>query len=75
MAMILFFFSNYKSPKSIEFKSHKQISALIYWDSIDIQIRMKANICKTDPNFNNKFILVRDHKKECINFIKSIRIY
>ena len=60
------FFSNYKSPKSIEFKSHKQISALIYWDSIDIQIRMKANICKTDPNFNNIYFSKRSVKKNAL---------
>ena len=33
------FFSNYKSPKSIEFDSHKQITALIYWCNTNTQIR------------------------------------
>ena len=42
--MSLFFF-NYSSPKSKDFfESHNQITALIYWNSINVQIRMKAKI-------------------------------
>ena len=33
------FFSNYTSPKAIAFKEHNQISALIFWSSINIQIK------------------------------------
>ena len=40
------FFSNYDSPKSQEFKSHHQITCLIYWNSINTQIRIKAVIKK-----------------------------
>ena len=40
------FFSNYKSPKANSFKTHDQIAALIYWSSINVQIRMKAKIIK-----------------------------
>ena len=40
------FFSNYNSPKSKQFESHDQISAVIYWNSINVQIRMKAKIQK-----------------------------
>ena len=29
------FFSNYNSPKSNQFKTHQQISALFFWSSID----------------------------------------
>ena len=29
------FFSNYLSPKSKEFNNHNQITALIYWNSIN----------------------------------------
>ena len=29
------FFSNYESPKSFEFESHNQISAVIYWSKIN----------------------------------------
>ena len=34
------FFTNYDSPKSKEFKSHGQISALIYWNSINVQLKL-----------------------------------
>ena len=40
------FFSNYNSPKSVAFKGHDQISALIYWGSINVQIRIKATKTK-----------------------------
>ena len=32
------FFSNYQSPKAKQFESHDQISALIYWSKINVQI-------------------------------------
>ena len=41
------FFSNYDSPKASSFNSHNQIAALLYWPSINVQIRMKAKIKKT----------------------------
>jgi len=41
------FFSNYESPKAAAFNSHNQIAALIYWSSINVQIRIKAKIKKT----------------------------
>ena len=34
------FFSNYNSPKSIAFNAHNQVSAVIYWKSINLQIRI-----------------------------------
>ena len=40
------FFSNYQSPKAYQFKRNQKISVLIYWNSVDIQIRMKADIKK-----------------------------
>ena len=40
------FFSNYESPKASSFNSHNQIAALVYWPSINVQIRMKAKIKK-----------------------------
>ena len=45
------FFSNYNSPKAQQFKSHNQVSVLIFWPSINTQIRMKASISKTSINF------------------------
>ena len=60
------FFSNYKSPKSEDFLSHKQITGLIYWHNIDTQIRMKAHIQKTDKNFNMDYFAKRDKRKNAL---------
>ena len=60
------FFSNYNSPKSQDFYSHKQITALIYWNSINVQIRMKALIKKTSKDFNKKYFFQRDIKKNAL---------
>lgn len=60
------FFSNYNSPKSKEFKSHSQITATIFWNSIDIQIRMKAIIKKTPKKFNNHYFQSRDQSKNAL---------
>lgn len=53
------FFSNYLSPKAKSFESHDQITALFYWNTINIQTRIKANIYKSsqlisDMHFNNR---------------------
>ena len=57
------FFSNYESPKASAFNSHNQIAALIYWPSINVQIRMKAKIKKTSNEFNQKYFFDRSKKK------------
>ena len=56
------FFSNYKSPKASAFNSHNQIAALLYWPSINVQIRMKAKIRKLLMN-SIKNIFMTDQKK------------
>jgi pyridoxamine 5'-phosphate oxidase len=60
------FFSNYDSPKSIDFCSHNQIAALIYWPSINFQIRMKAEIKKTSYEFNQKYFFDRSKEKNAL---------
>tara|TARA_B100001093_G_scaffold496848_1_gene543042 strand:- start:2709 stop:3305 length:597 start_codon:yes stop_codon:yes gene_type:complete len=60
------FFSNYNSPKSQEFISHNQITALIFWSSIDFQIRIKANIKKTSQEFNTSYFASRDNHKNAL---------
>ena len=49
------FFSNYNSPKAQDFSNHNQITALIYWQHINLQLRMKATIKKPSNDFNNKY--------------------
>jgi pyridoxamine 5'-phosphate oxidase len=60
------FFSNYNSPKAISFNSHNQIAALIYWSSINVQIRMKAKIKKTSDEFNQKYFFDREKEKNAL---------
>ena len=60
------FFSNYDSPKASAFNSHNQVAALIYWSSINVQIRMKAKIKKTSKEFNQKYFSNRSEKKNAL---------
>jgi len=60
------FFSNYNSPKSVAFESHNQISALIYWSNVNVQIRMKAQIEKTSYKYNQKYFFEREEKKNAL---------
>ena len=60
------FFSNYDSPKSEDFKSHNQITAVLHWSSINVQIRMKAKINQTSREFNMKYFSDRDKKKNAL---------
>jgi len=60
------FFSNYNSPKASSFNSHNQIAALIYWRSINVQIRMRAKIKKTSTKFNQKYFSNRLEEKNAL---------
>ena len=60
------FFSNYDSPKAASFKSHNQIAALLYWPSINVQIRMKAKIKMKSYEFNQKYFLNRSKDKNAL---------
>ena len=73
------FFSNYDSPKAAAFNSHNQIAASIYWSSINVQIRMKAQIKKTSKEFNQKYFFDRLGEKNALaissNQSKQIESY
>lgn len=60
------FFSNYDSPKASAFNSHNQIAALVYWSSINAQIRIKAKIKKTSNEYNQKYFFDRSEKKNAL---------
>ena len=60
------FFSNYNSPKSIAFNSHNQIAAILYWSSINVQIRMRAKIKKTSFRYNQKYFVNRAEEKNAL---------
>jgi pyridoxamine 5'-phosphate oxidase len=65
------FFTNYNSPKSKQFKSHKQISALIYWNKVNTQIRIKATIRKTTSSFNQNYFSQRSIEKNALAISSS----
>ena len=46
------FFSNYQSPKAKQFNEHDQISAVLYWNNINVQIRMKGKVKKLSKETN-----------------------
>jgi len=60
------FFSNYDSPKASSFISHNQIAVLVYWPSINVQIRMKAKIKKTPNEYNQKYFFDRSEEKNAL---------
>ena len=60
------FFSNYHSPKANQFESHSQVSILIYWASINTQIRMKAKIFKASAQFSNEHFQGRTKEKNAL---------
>lgn len=62
----LVFFSNYLSPKSVQFNGHNKISALIYWNQTNCQIRMKGQIYKTSKEFNQKYFEKRSKGKNAL---------
>jgi pyridoxamine 5'-phosphate oxidase len=65
------FFSNYNSTKASAFDSHNQIAALLFWPSINVQIRMKAKIKKTSNEFNQKYFFDRSEKKNALAISSS----
>ena len=60
------FFSNYDSPKASSFISHDQIAALVYWPSINVQIRMRAKIKRTTDEFNQTYFFNRSEEKNAL---------
>ena len=65
------FFSNYLSPKANQFEYHDQVSVLIYWASINTQIRMKARIFKTSPEFSDEHFNRRTNEKNALAISSS----
>ena len=73
------FFSNYDSPKASAFNSNNQIAVLLYWSSINVQIRIKAHIINTSKEFNQKYFFDRSEEKNALaissNQSKLIKSY
>ena len=60
------FFSNYESPKSKQFEEHSQVSALLFWNTINIQIRINGFIKRTNREFNQLYFSKRNLKKNAL---------
>ena len=67
----LIFFSNYNSPKSQQFKTHEKISVAIFWNEINVQIRMKGLIKKSDKKISDKHFKNRSDKKNALAIASS----
>ena len=62
----LIFFTNYKSPKSIQFRFHNQIALTFYWTSINVQIRIKGRVSMLDKNRSDNHFEKRDYRKNAL---------
>ena len=60
------FFSNYNSNKAQDFISHNQITGIFFWNNINVQIRIKGIIKKTDIEFNKNYFAKRDNAKNAL---------
>ncbi len=67
----LIFFSNYKSPKAKQFESCSKISALFFWNTINVQIRIKAKIAKTNSKFSDLHFMDREESKNILAIISD----
>ena len=64
----LIFFSNYQSNKASQFNEYKDsmVSAVIYWNVLDIQIRMRGHISQCSNDFSDSHFHGRDDSKNAL---------
>ena len=60
------FYTNYNSPKSIQFNEHNQVSVIIFWSKTNTQIRIKANIKKLSDSQSDKHYKSRIKNKNAL---------
>jgi pyridoxamine 5'-phosphate oxidase len=65
------FFSNYQSPKAMDFNSHNQISALLYWRELNLQIRLKSKIHKSSIALSDDHFKKRSIEKNALAISSS----
>jgi len=65
------FFSNYNSPKALQFASHDQISVLFYWDVLNLQIRIQSKIKKVKPKISDDHFARRSPEKNLLAIISD----
>jgi pyridoxamine 5'-phosphate oxidase len=65
------FFSNYYSTKAIQFDKHDQISAVLYWNEINVQIRLKSKINRINREYNQNYFKNRSKSKNALAISSS----
>lgn len=75
----MYFFSNYESPKARDFFEHRQVAANFFWNSINVQIRIKGEIFIASNEESDAHFLQRSKEKNvlsiCSNQSKVINSY
>jgi pyridoxamine 5'-phosphate oxidase len=61
------FYTNYESPKAYQFKTHNQICVVIFWQNINTQIRIHANIRKIKTEESDDYFRKRSLKKNALS--------
>tara|TARA_B100000780_G_C21121175_1_gene454188 strand:+ start:2769 stop:3362 length:594 start_codon:yes stop_codon:yes gene_type:complete len=65
------FFSNYESNKALDFKINPFIALNLFWDSINLQIRIEGIIKKTSSKLSDKHYLKRSDQKNALAISSS----
>lgn len=65
------FFSNYESPKAKQFEKSNQISVVIFWSNINIQIRIKAKIKKLSIDLSRAHFKKRSPYKNALSIFSK----
>jgi len=60
------FFTNYNSNKALQFFEHSQISAIVFWHTINLQIRIKADLEKISEEQNQEHFESRSPEKNAL---------
>lgn len=61
------FFTSYESPKFKQIENLNNISCIIFWNAINVQIRIRAIARKTDEDFSNKHFSKRSKTKNALS--------
>ena len=71
------FYSNYIGKKSREFSENANVSCVIFWDTINMQIRISGKIRKQSKDKSNKHFNKRNKKKNLLAIMsnQSEKIY
>ncbi len=60
------FFTNFESPKATDFLTHSQVSLNSFWQSTNVQIRIKGNIKKLEDDLSDNHFKNRSFEKNIL---------